>query len=489
MPSRLHERLPWGSLRVRLAVWNTVVVLAMTLAALLAARYAARSTLYADADRELRGGAREVTLALQDLFPNMDAVVAEMRRKAASHEERGWFTQLLAEDGTRVWTSTHCPEEVAAFPPHNLDRPENVVQVGPYRYVRLRIAEPDQPVFHVRVGSYTTGLDESLSGLMRVLLGVGGVLCALTPLAGWWLAVQSTRPVADILATADRLDPTRLSDRLPVRGAGDELDHLAETINGLLDDVATHVDSQHQFVADAAHELRGPLAAVQSSLEVALSGDRDVADLREPLEEVLEETRYLTKLTNGLLTLAESGAAAADAMRTPVDLVEVARQAVAMFAGVGEERGVSVRLAEPDCPVVVEGDAAQLRQVVGNLLDNAMRFTPAGGAIDVRMAVDAAGAVLTVGDTGPGIAARHMPRLFDRFYKVDAARAHDGSGRSGGLGLSICKVIVERHGGTIDLASREGEGTTVTVRLPATPRSATRTQPHARHPDPTVAAR
>ncbi|MFM9024357.1 MAG: ATP-binding protein [Planctomycetaceae bacterium] len=489
MPSRLREQLPWGTLRMRLAVWNTAVVLAMTLAALLAARYAARATLYSDADREFRGGAREVALALQDLFPDMDAVVAEMRRKAASHDERGWFTQLLAEDGTRIWTSAHCPEAVAAFPPHNLDRVENVVQVGPYRYVRLRIAEPDQPVFHVRVGSYTTGLDQSLSGLMRVLLGVGGVLCALTPLAGWWLAVQSTRPVADILTTADRLDPSRLGDRLPVRGTGDELDHLAETINGLLDDVAEHVDKQHQFVADAAHELRGPLAAVQSSLEVALADDHDGADLREPLEEVLEETRYLTKLTNGLLTLAESGASTPDSMRTPVDLVGVARQAVTMFAGVGEEQGVSLRLADPDRPVVVEGDAAQLRQVVGNLLDNAMRFTAAGGSIDVRVASDVGGAVLSVGDTGAGIAARHLPRLFDRFYKADASRAHDGSSRSGGLGLPICKAIVECHGGTIDIVSREGEGTTVTVRLPTSPRSAARINPQAGHPDQTVAAR
>ena len=468
MPSPLRDRLPWGTLRVRLAVWNTAVVLAMTVAALLAARLAARATLYDAADRELRGGVKEVTLALRDLFPDMDAVVAEMRRKAVSHAGRGWFSQLLTEDGTTVWMSEHCPDTVASFPPHNLDRDENVVQVGPYRYVRLRIAQPGQPVFHVRVGSYTTGLDASLAGLVRVLAVVGAVLCGLTPLVGWWLAVRSTRPVAAILETADRLEPTRLTDRLPDRGCGDELDHLARTVNGLLDDVAAHVDRQQQFVADAAHELRGPLAAVQGTVEAALGRDRDAAEYRETLEVVLEEVRYLSKLANSLLLLAESGSDSVRLTMTPVDVVTIVRQAVAMFGGVAEDRSVELVTTLPGRATLVPGDAAQLRQVVGNLLDNAIRFTPSGGSVRVGVTHDAGDGrlTLTVVDSGKGIGPEHLPRLFDRFYKVDSARAREGTVRSGGLGLPICKAIVERHGGSIAVQSRPGQGTTVTVRLP-----------------------
>jgi heavy metal sensor kinase len=478
MPSQSGERLTWGTLRIRLAVWNTAVVLAMAVTALLAARYAARATVYDAADAELRGGAQEVALALRDLFPDMEAVVAEMGRKAASHERRGWFTQLLSEDGTQVWKSEHCPDEVANFPPHNLDRVENVVQVGPYRYVRLRISQAGRPDFHVRVGTYTTGLDRSLSGMMRVLAIVGGLLCALTPLAGWWLAVRSTRPVADILRTADRLDPARLGDRLPVRGVGDELDHLAGTINGLLDDVAAHVDRQQQFVADAAHELRGPLAAVQGALEVALSHDRSTAEYRGTLESVLEEARHLSKLSNGLLLLAESAAATIAVDSIPVDVAATVRQAVAMFAGVAEDRGVVLRTTCGDEPAVASGDVSQMRQVIGNLLDNALRFTPPGGTVDVGVSGTAADGrlVLTVADTGAGIAAEHVPRLFDRFFKVDPARSRQDESRTGGLGLPICKAIVERHGGTIAVSSRPGSGTTVTVVLPllSQPRPPTR---------------
>jgi signal transduction histidine kinase len=444
-------------------LWNTAVVLAMAVASLLAARFVARLTLYEAADAELRAGTREVVLALQALYPDMDAVVAEIRRKAESHEARGWFVQLLTADGVTIWKSAHCPDAVAAFPPTRLDSEENVVQVGPYRYVRLRIVTPGQPTYHVRVGTYTTGLDRRLTALIRQLTLTGLVLALITPLAGWWLARRATRPVADILQIADHLRPTRLGDRLPVHGTRDELDRLADTINRLLDQVAEHVDRQQQFVADAAHELRGPLAAMRSLVEVSISRDRAPAEYRDTLEEVLEQTRHLSSLANALLTLAEAGETDPVAARESVNLAIAARQTAAMFAGVAEDRGIAITVDAAS--VAVPGNAGQLRQVLANLLDNAIRFTPPGGVVRMRLVADAGSdrAVLTVSDSGDGVAAEHIDRIFDRFYKIDPARPrHDG--RTGGLGLPICKAIVERHGGTIALTS--GPGTTVTVNLP-----------------------
>ena len=480
MRSPWPDWLPPATLRARLMLWNTAVVLAMTLASLFAARIVARSTLYATADAELRAGVREVVLALQDLYPNVDAVVAEIRRKAHSHEERGWFSQLLTEDGTTVWKSEHCPAAVADYPPTHLYREENIVQVGPYRYVRLRIATPGQPAYHVRVGTYTTGLDRRLTALMRQLTAVGLALCLVTPVAGWWLARRATRPVAEILQIADHLRPTRLGDRLPVQGTRDELDRLSGTINRLLDQVAEHVDRQQQFVADAAHELRGPLAAMRSLMEVAISHERSPAEYRDTLADVLEEMRHLSSLANALLTLAEAGGTDPAALREEVDLAAVARQTTAMFAGVAEERGVGITVDA--ATVRLPGNAAQLRQVLGNLLDNAIRFTPAGGGVRVRLVSDAAAgrAELTVSDSGGGIATSDIGRIFDRFYKADPARSrHDG--RSGGLGLPICKAIVERHGGTITVASGPAPGTTVTVTLPLNA-SRARMQPGAEIP-------
>lgn len=467
MRSPWVDRIGLSTLRGRLTLWNTGLVLMMTVASLLAARLVARVTLYDDADAELRAGANEVVLALQDLYPDLDAVVAEIRRMARSHEERGWFVQFLTEDGTTLWKSEHCPESVVRFPPSNLDREENVATVGPYRYVRLRIARPNQPIYHVRVGTYTTGLDDRLSALVRQLVVVGGALVLLTPVIGWWLARRATQPVADILQIAENLRPTRLGDRLPVRGTRDELDVLSQTINRLLDQVASHIDRQQQFVADAAHELRGPVAAIQSALEVALSKLRRPGEYQATIEDVLHETRQLTRLTNDLLLLADGEMESSSTPHAVVDLAPLVRQSASMFGGVAEERGVHLHTDVND-DVQVAGDARYLRQVCSNLLDNAIRFTQPGGAVDIRLTADRTRreAVLSVHDTGCGIAGDHLPRVFDRFFQADEARDRGDTTRGGGLGLAISKEIVERHRGSIDVTSQLGAGSCFTVRLP-----------------------
>lgn len=470
MLSRLTERLRATSLRTRLTVWNSAVVLLMLAATLVAVRIASRTALYSDADAELRAASREVALAVRDLDPDVDAIVAELRRKAASHEERGWFLHLLTEEGRTVWQSDHCPAEVAAFPPARLDREENIVQIGRFRYVRSRIQRSPGPAYHVRVGTSTVPLDDSLARLLAILLAVGGALAVLTPLAGSWLAARATRPVANILSTAARLKPTRLGDRLPVRGTADELDRLSQTINGLLDAVASHVERQEHFVADAAHELRGPLAALQSSLEVAVARDTRMPGREEALTDSLEAARHLSKVANDLLLLAENGGTDRPAADSVIDLAAVARQAVSMFAGVAEEKGVA--LAMRGDAAFVPAEPAHARRLVSNLLDNAIRFTPPGGRVEVGVATGQGGSgdrqvMLTVADTGVGIASRDLERVFDRFFKADPSRSHAAPTRSGGLGLAICQSIVHAAGGSIGVASQPGRGTTVTVRLPA----------------------
>ena len=473
MPSRLFNRIPWATLRFRLTVWNTLVVLLITLMALLAVKVGARSALYREADAVLRGEVNEVTIALRDLYPNTDAVVDELRRKAAGHEERGWFAQLLTDDGTTIWKSASCPPEVVRWPVAR-EKIQALVQVGGYRFARRRITDPADEPFHVRIGMATAFLDDDIDMLTRLLLPVALGLSLLTPLVGYWLAVRATKPLAEILRTAEHLKPTRLGDRLEVHGTQDELDRLSLTINRLLDEVAGHVERQQQFVADAAHELRGPLAAMRSSLEVAISQDRTVDAYRETLADVLEEARHLSRLSNDLLLLAETGNEDRAPSREPVDLAAIARQTVAMFGGVAEERAVRLVLQPPAGPVQVAGDAAQLRQVLGNLLDNGIRFTPSGGRVTVSIGIDEARreVILTVADTGCGIDEEHLGRVFDRFYKTDASRTHGDTVRGGGLGLSICRSIVERHGGSIDVTSTAGRCTTFTVRLPGTAQTA-----------------
>jgi heavy metal sensor kinase len=464
MRSPTAERTFATSLRTRLTLWNTAVVLLMTAITLLAVRVVAKATLYREADANLQDAAEQIASALRELLPDLDAVVDDARRMTASHAERGWFTQLVESDGTTIWKSDHCPDSVAVLPPSNLDRERTIVQVGSLRYARLALRPPAGPVYHVRVGMHTEVLDQSLNGLMRLLVPVGAVLSLLTPLAGAWLATRATRPVADILHTAERLQPTRLTDRLPVRGTDDELDRMSQTINRLLDEVAALVDRQEQFVADAAHELRGPLAAVQGALEVAITREHTAEEYREMLDDMLTSTRHLSKVANDLLLLAERGGQPRLAAGPGGDAAAVARQAAAMFAGVAEEREMALTCAAPGV-VPVTMDTDDLRRVLANLLDNAVRFTAAGGRIDVRVTSDTAPTIV-VADTGCGIEEADLARVFDRFYKADRSRTHVGTIRSGGLGLAICKSLVEGAGGRIEVASSRGRGTVVTVTLP-----------------------
>jgi heavy metal sensor kinase len=463
---RLATLIPWGTLRLRLTLLNTAVAAIVIGLLLLAVRAGVRAALFRTADDELRAAVRETSLALREI-DDLSLVVDALRRKSESHTEREWFVQLLDGAASTVWASDNCPDELRRRP---VDETviEKIDQVGGFRWARRRVGDAADRTIYVRIGMSTTAIDESVRDLLRFLIPIGAGFLLLTPVAGYWLALRATRPIADILETAGRLEPTRLGDRLPARGTADELDRLSSTINRLLDDVAGHVERQQRFVADAAHELRGPLAAIQNSLEVAGNRARSPEAYRTTIEDVLGETRHLSKLANDLLLLAEMGEADGPTTAEACDLDDLARQTVSMFSGVAEERRISLEYRSAG-RASVSGDRLRLRQVISNLIDNAIRFTPAGGTIVLSIQSDSprAEAVLAVADDGRGIAPEQAERVFDRFYQADDARDRGDQGRGGGLGLPICRSIVERHGGTIAVTSPgPGKGTTVTVRLP-----------------------
>lgn len=463
----------WGSLRVRLTLLNTAVVLvAMGLVAF-AVRFGVRSALFHDADEEMLAAVRETTLALREL-EDTTLVIAELRRKTESRGEREWFVQLLDGPDSTIWKSDNCP---AALLTKTVDESvaEKVDQISQWRWARRRINAPQERSTYLRIGMSTDVIEKEIDDLLWFLFPIGAVCLVLTPLAGYWLALRATRPIGGILATAGRLQPTRLGDRLATTGTGDELDRLSTTINRLLDEVARHVERQQQFVADAAHELRGPLAAMQSSLEVAAARPRDIESYRSALEDVLSQTRHMSRLANDLLLLAEEGTSDPVSEAGAVcDLDRIAGQTTAMFAGAAEERSIDLALRSAG-RTEIRGDERQFRQVLSNLVDNALRFTPPGGHVLMTIEPDdrAAEAVVTIADDGVGIAAADRQRVFDRFFQANASRDRGDATRGGGLGLSICRSIVERHGGRIAVESPgPGKGTTVTVRVPLLRRAA-----------------
>jgi len=460
---RIFVRLRAGSrtLRFRLMLWNAALVLATALLVLFGLREGVRRALIHELDVILREDLNEVRLALAAApSPSDPRLLRELNRKASGHKAHRWYVRFLDRDGRNVWVSLNGPEPmIPAKGPNGIP-----FGTAGYRMVHDHLPRPKGRVASVRIGASVDLIDEDVSRLDRLVGIAVGVVLVAAPLCGYWLAGRALRPVRGIIDTAARLRPDRLDERLPIRGSGDELDRLAWTVNRLLDRIAQHLADRRDFLANSAHELRSPLAAMRSTVEVALQSGRISAEDEETFAVVIDQCRSLEHLVNQLLLIAETEAEKLTDRAEEVRLDRLVATSADMFSAAAELKEVTLR-AERLTPAVVHGNRNHLRQVVNNLLDNAVKFTPPGGTVSVELRSGGpAEAVLQVADSGPGIPADDLPYVFDRFFRGDRSRYRDGLGT--GLGLSICRAVVAVQGGTITAASTPGSGTVFTVTLP-----------------------
>jgi signal transduction histidine kinase len=303
-----------------------------------------------------------------------------------------------------------------------------------------------------------SGNDALLSAAEALVLAAA-LAVALAALAGYLVSARISRPVVALTAASDRMADGDLGARAPVAGS-DEVGRLAESFNGMAARVETTVTSLRRFVADAAHEIGTPLTALQADLELAerkATGD----DERRLVDRALVQTHRLATLSDNLLQLSrlETGEPAGARART--DVAAVARAAADSVASRAEQSGIDLHLAIAETPLMVAAEQSRLQTVLGNLLDNALKFTPEGGSIILRAEAHDGGAVVTVTDTGVGIPAEEQSGIFGRFHRARNASAYPGSG----LGLAIVKAAVERSGGTVSFTSSEA-GTEFRVALP-----------------------
>lgn len=442
-------------------LWNAGVVVITALLVLFGLREGVRRALVHELDVILAEDLREVQLGLAAAAsPDDPRLHEELNRKAAGHRAHRWFARLLRADGTTYWNSVNAPTPV-----ETTAGPEGApFGSGRFRLVQMRLKTRRGDVVGIRVGASTDIIEADVARLDRLVGVAVGVVLLAAPLCGYWLAGRALKPVADIIDSATRMRPSILKERLPDRQTGDELDKLATTINGLLDRIAEHLRVRRDFLANSAHELRSPLAAMRSTVEVALqSGKTSPAD-EEILAVVIDQCRSLEHLVNQLLLIAETEAERLTGRREAVRLDRLVATAVDMFSAAAELNDVRLGIEGTLPEVVVYGNRDHFRQVVNNLLDNAIKFTSLGGEVLVSLKHEERNAVLTVSDTGVGLAADDLPKVFDRFFRADRARQRDVRGT--GLGLAICHAAVTAHGGTITADSTLGEGMTFTVTLP-----------------------
>jgi len=333
----------------------------------------------------------------------------------------------------------------------------------PVRIVTVPVRMGERVPLLVQAGTSLEGVEAALqrAGWILVILTPSVLLVALV--GGWLLVGRALRRVDGLTRTALEIQSTNLRRRIDHAGTDDEIGRLAEAFDQMIARLDRSFQQVRQFSADASHELKTPLTAIRGEAEVALLGELQPDEYRRSIRSILESSERMSEIVDSLLLLARADSGLNLIQRETVELGEVILQAVETVEPLAQRNGVSLLVDEVE-DLAVAGDALWLNQVVVNLLSNGAKYTPSGGTVTVALRHVGDSAEVSVRDTGIGIPAEHLPRIFDRFYRVDHGRARAAGGA--GLGLSITRWAVEAHGGEVTVESVPGEGSTFRVRLP-----------------------
>ena len=382
------------------------------------------------------------------------------------------FIRITRADGTLIYLSgtprdgSFEPAKVAALPSppaaesfRKLELPGNRALI----VAALDFKSPGNPDYLVEFGQLLDPVETMLNHLFLQLL-LGLPLAVVIIAAGGYLLVRrALTPVEQITRAAERITQHNLSGRLPVTRTGDELERLSVSLNRMIARLDDAFQYSKRFVADASHELRTPLTVLRGELENLATDPRVDAEWRERGASLLEEAVHLSKIVEQLFLLSRLDAGEAQAEWTRFDLSELARTTADQMSLLAEDKGIAITCTAPQ-PAPVEGDRVRLKQVIVNLLDNAIKYTPNQGAIRLNVGAMNGHAVLEVADDGVGIPPAALPHVFERFYRVDQTRTDDSE--SAGLGLSIVKSICSAHGAEVEAQSTIGQGSCFRVRLP-----------------------
>jgi heavy metal sensor kinase len=331
--------------------------------------------------------------------------------------------------------------------------------------IAMRKVDIGAQTYRVRAAIPTEPFDQALDRFRIILQETLPVLVILASLAGYWLSGRALAPVREIIKTSQGIGVHNLAGRLAIPPANDELRRLSETLNDMLGRIEASVKRVTQFTADASHDLRTPIALIRTSAEVALRRSRTEAEYREALSQILASSEEATHLIENLLTLARADAGAADLHIESIDLVPHCKK-IAEDAGIlTAAKGIQFTQQLPASPVRISADPGEIDRLLLIVLENAVKYTPPGGRIEMNLSNGSSQARIEICDTGIGIGEKDLPHIFERFYRADQARSREPGGS--GLGLAIARWIVQMHGGSIEARSVVREGSTFRISLPA----------------------
>jgi heavy metal sensor kinase len=462
------------SIRTRLTLWYTAVLLVTLLVMSVLSYSLLRRSLMVDLDESLLASAQVIsdTTVAPEASARLDP--ERLLREMLGSEFYDKVFRLLDPEGHPGAQSTlHAPD---ALPLSMEARHE--IQRGRRTFETVRVSNGEvlrvltMPVVRngelthiVQVGMPTARMERTLLRFVEALLLLLPAAVMLAMVGGAIIARTALRPVDEISGIARRITAEDLTRRIPERGTQDELDRLTSTLNAMLTRLDAAFVQLRRFAADAAHELRTPLTVLRGGLEVALRNRRSVEEYERVLASSLEEVERLVRLAEDLLLFSRA-TAGLEGARISVDIEPIVMDVAEIGVRLAQQAGVTVQVKKVTSATVV-GDAGALRRALLNLVENAVKYTPRLGAVEISLAPEDPWVLLRVSDTGPGIEAADVARIFEPFVRLDTARTRETGGT--GLGLAIAQAIVLAHGGTIELESTPGGGSTFTIRLPQTP--------------------
>lgn len=427
-----------GSFGLRLALWYATLFIVGALAIVLLTYYVTATSLEQRDQQVIQS--KLGTYAGTYTNGGLDALVDTVRAEQYTAPER-LYVRIFDRFGTVALVQTGENWDPASL------------EIG-------RIALGDGTV--IEVGK-STELRREILARFRAALGLVTLSIFVIALTGGWLATQTAlEPIRRLNAAVTRIIATgRTDERVPVTPHEDAINELTQLFNAMLDKIQSLVDAMRGALDNVAHDLKTPLTRLRGTAELALAAPADADRYREALADCVEETDRVLVMLNTLMDISEAESGAMPLQREPIRLGDVVARSVDLYHDVAEAKGVAL-VANAVNGATVSGDRVRLEQVAANLVDNAVKYTPRGGQVTVDVARDNGRALLRVTDTGPGIPAAEVQRIWDRLFRGDRSRAERGLG----LGLSLVKAIVKAHGGTVSVESEVGKGSTFTVSLP-----------------------
>lgn len=461
-----------ASLRIRIISWYVGMLALALLAFGLAVFLGIRGYLQNSLERSLTSQAEGIASNfLVQAASKGNAWLAGEVAESYAPESSARFIRITSGHGNVLYESgdTHEPFIDADRIPHATSLPANPTfrvespSGSPAILIyTLPYSAPDGNSYLVEVGASRAPVDHTLRGLAVTLLLVTPVILVGAAVSGYLLMKNPLRPITALTEQAERIGAENFTERLPVIQSGDELERLSLSLNRMLarlEDAIAHIN---RFSGDVSHELRTPLTILRGELEQVAQMNGLQGDVANAVWSSLEEVERLSKIVNSLLVISRLDYGDAGMEKSCVDLGELAHDTTEQMQALAEDKSISVECRAESVKVL--GDETRLRQVIANLLDNAIKYTNNDGHILVRVLQRGNGGLLQVSDDGIGIPAEALPHIFERFYRADKARSRNSGGA--GLGLSIVKAICSAHNGEVSVASTVGKGTMLSVELP-----------------------